>query len=76
MQEQSRDNRSASDEATGWVIWPAPKRGFIALGGDAPRIADALDALWSLRTRQREGQDLPWPRGTRRGVPTWPTASR
>lgn len=76
MQEQSHGNRT-NDESSGWVIWPAPKRGFIALGSDAPRIADALGALWSLRARRQE-MDLPWVRGAdeRRGVPTWPTASR
>jgi hypothetical protein len=77
MQEQSDGNQTASDEPSGWVIWPAPKRGFIALGSDAPRIADALGALWSLRARKNE-TDQPWTRGTdeRRDVPTWPTASR
>jgi hypothetical protein len=35
--------------AAGWVIWPGPARGYIALGNDLPPVADALEALWRMR---------------------------
>lgn len=45
-----RKPRSELDQPAGWVVWPGPERGYIALDGDLPQIVTALEALWFLRT--------------------------
>jgi hypothetical protein len=57
---KSRRDRGAAAESVGWVVWQGPGRGYIAFESDMPLIADALEALWSLRA-QRHGS------GTRPG---------
>jgi hypothetical protein len=50
--------KTPREEAARWEIWPGPARGYIALENDLPVIADALEALWLLRARQREIEAL------------------
>ena len=47
-------NRKSAAQPPGWTIWPGSARGYIAVGGDLPMIADALEALWFLRAQRRE----------------------
>jgi hypothetical protein len=49
LEANSPRNRAAADLPAGWVIWPGPGRGYIALETDLPSLADALEALWFLR---------------------------
>jgi hypothetical protein len=42
------------EEPAGWVIWQGPGRGYIALENGLPPVADALQALWSLRAQRHE----------------------
>ena len=56
-------NRAAAAQSVGWVIWPGPGRGYIALGDDLLLIADVLEALWFLRAQRHEMDMLPAARG-------------
>jgi hypothetical protein len=54
LEANSPRDRAAADPPTGWVIWPGPGRGYIALETDLPSLADALEALWFLRAQRQE----------------------
>src|SRR6266568_3779131 len=56
-------HQAPAAEPAGWVIWQAPGRGYIALEGDLPPIADALEALWFLRAQRHIIDMLPGARG-------------
>jgi hypothetical protein len=49
LEANSPHSRDAAAPPAGWVIWPGPGRGYIALETDLPSLADALEALWFLR---------------------------
>jgi hypothetical protein len=49
LEGKSPRDRAEPDRPAGWVIWPGPSRGYIALESDLPSLADALEALWFLR---------------------------
>lgn len=54
LEDKSPVNGAANGDCTDWVIWQRPERGYVTLGGDLPLIADALEALWSLRAQRRQ----------------------
>jgi hypothetical protein len=54
LEDMSPGNRMEVGDRADWVIWPGPERGYVALSSDLPLIADALEALWSLRAEQRQ----------------------
>jgi hypothetical protein len=73
---------SAATQSVGWVIWrQGPGRGYLALESDLPAIADALEALWSLRAEQHDIPALPGVKGVPavpgvKGAPAVPGAKR
>ncbi len=58
-----------SKEPVGWMIWQAPGRGYVTLESDLPLIADALEALWSLRAQRQEMELLAGLAGARHARP-------
>jgi hypothetical protein len=63
LEANSPHSRAAATPPAGWVIWPGPGRGYIALETDLPSLADALEALWFLRVA-----------AARQASPCFPTA--
>jgi hypothetical protein len=66
LEAKSRDDQAAAAQSAGWVIWHGPGRGYVALEGDLPLLADALEALWLLRAQRRVTDVL---LGARGGAP-------
>jgi hypothetical protein len=55
VERKPQDSKTpAAVQPAGWMIWQAPGRGYVALEGDLPLIADALEALWFLRAQRQE----------------------
>lgn len=57
LEEKSHPGRPAAAQTPGWVIWPGPGRGYLALEGDLPAIADTLEVIWWLRAQQPQIAD-------------------
>lgn len=54
LEDKSPGNPAGTGDCADWMIWPGPERGYVTLSADLPLIADALEALWSLRAEQRQ----------------------
>jgi hypothetical protein len=54
LEDKSPGNQAGAGDYADWTIWPGPERGYVTLSSDLPLIADALEALWSLRAEQRQ----------------------
>lgn len=50
LNSKSCRDQEATSQAASWAIWPGTERGYIALDGDLPQIAEMLEALWFLRS--------------------------
>ncbi len=54
MEGKSLRNQAADAQPVSWMIWQGPGRGYVVLETGLPVIADALEALWSLRAQRHQ----------------------